>query len=229
MKKLVSILLVFLILLTVGAFAETVSENKVTKDVEKYVKSFVEKGGINEGEIREIKEIDQSDLPENVKIQKIDKNKVGIYGVNYSQQNKSKELFVVTYSTEKLEEKEIEIVNIQNLNFGLAGITNGSKYLESANGVSTGRETGYVMMREGSVTGISTSLEINGEGSVEIKIYKNGKDTGFSNFVDGGNKDYDLQSEDIVKYYPGDIISVYVESEGNVNWGNVITLVETKS
>ena len=37
--------------------------------------------------------------------------------------------------------------------------------------------------------------------------------------------DYDLQSEDVVTFNAGDVISVYVESDDAV-WGNVITNVE---
>ncbi len=39
-------------------------------------------------------------------------------------------------------------------------------------------------------------------------------------------KDYDVQSEDIVKFEAGDIISVSVEENGDVVWKDVITMVE---
>ncbi len=231
MKKLFLVLFAFLIIFSVGAFAKSVSE-PVTGDAEEYVKSFLTKRGISEEEVRDINKINQSKLPENVKIKKIDKNNIGIYGVNYTQQNKPGEVYVVTYSTNEFEKVQKNIVtNIQNLNFGLSGIVNESSYLESVTGVETSETKGYVMMREGSVTGISTNLDISGDGEVELKVYKNGEYTGFSNLIDSSDKtqrDFDLQSENIIKFKKGDVISVYAQVSGEVDWGNAITMVQTK-
>ncbi|MEA3329300.1 MAG: hypothetical protein U9Q06_00995 [Nanoarchaeota archaeon] len=224
MKKSV-FLIICLLVISVGAFAQSVSD-EVTEEVKDYVQSFVEKGGIQEDEIEGVKKIDKSNLPEEVEIKEINENNVGIYEVNYTQQNQSKKIYVVTYSTEEFKEKS-EVKNVQSLNFGFARSSNLSGYLDSVNGVST-ENSGYVMMRPGSITGISTSLELSGDGEVEIKIYKNGEDTGFSNLISSEDKgfDYDLQSEEVINYNAGDRIAVYVELRGDMIWSNVITLVE---
>ena len=108
-----------------------------------------------------------------------------------------------------------------------------SIYLDTSAGVESGAEIGYVMMRSGSITGISTSVYIsNGNGNLRVKVYKNGKNTGFENLIssqDSKKVDYDLQSEDVLSYKPGDIISVYVEQAGEINWSRMNTMIETTS
>jgi len=87
------------------------------------------------------------------------------------------------------------------------------------------------MMREGSITGISTSLEaVSGEGNVEIIININGEPIGFRNTISvdsaGFKKDYDTQSLGVVKFNKGDIISVSVKLDGGVIVKNIINLIE---
>ena len=57
-----------------------------------------------------------------------------------------------------------------------------------------------------------------------------GEDVGLRNliYVDsaGVKKDYDKQSKDVIKFRPGDVISVYVETQGGVSWKDAINLVK---
>ena len=39
----------------------------------------------------------------------------------------------------------------------------------------------------------------------------------------------DLQSEGVLSYEAGDVISVYVEQKGNLKWSSVITSLEVTS
>jgi len=228
-NKGVIIFLSLVLLVSASVFAEVVTEGAVSKEVSDYVGSFVEKGGIEKGEIKDIKKIDQDDLPDEVEIKQIDKNNVGIYEVNYTEGEELKNIFVVTYSTNEFKPAQVISKNIQYLNFGYSGMAIGSSYLNSATGVGSGPDLGYVMMRPGSITGISTSLTLE-KGRVDIRIYKNGIDTGFGNLVSSDDErkiDYDLQSEDVVVYEPGDVIAVYVETIGGASWGDVVTIFET--
>ena len=92
------------------------------------------------------------------------------------------------------------------------------------------------MLRSGSITGISTSLEVlkdaDGE-NIEIVIYKNGVEAGFRNIIpansEGTKTDYDTQSYDIVNFNPGDVVSVYARAGNNIFFENVITSVEITS
>ncbi|MFA6022750.1 MAG: hypothetical protein WC781_01540 [Candidatus Pacearchaeota archaeon] len=234
MKKEVIVVLGFIFLISAGAFAQTISDGAVSKEVSDYVSSFVEKGGIDSDKITDIQQVDQSSLPDDVQIKTIDENNVGIYEVNYTEGNKSENLFIVTYSANELPKLETAITkNIQYLTFGFSGESVKSRYLDSATGVQSSAERGYVMMRPGSITGISTSLGIkDGTGKLYIKVYKNGVDTGFSNMITSSDQkkiDFDTQSENVLTYVPGDVIAVYVENVGNVDWNNVITTVETTS
>ncbi len=74
---------------------------------------------------------------------------------------------------------------------------------------------------------------LEGSGVIYITLYKNGEEIGFRNsFIvetsDNGKvmKDYDVQSVGTVNYEQGDVISMYVESDGEVLWKDVITRVE---
>ena len=227
-RGVIGVLFLFLIL-SAGVFADTVTEGAISKDVEKYVESFVTKSGIEKERIKNVKEVDMGKLPDEVKIKEIGDNHVDIYEVDYSlsEQDENK-LYVITYSTDKFE----AINDVKNLNYFTFGYSENSEesgYLETASGVVSDEEKGYVMMRGGSITGVSTSLSLEGDGYILIKIYKNGEDTGFENKISTDDQkyiDYDLQSEDLVTFDAGDIMGVYVESYGNVTWSSVTSSVE---
>ena len=108
----------------------------------------------------------------------------------------------------------------------------GSSFLETATGVPGSLQQGYVMLRQGSITGISTSLEVTESTSknIEIIIYKNGEAISFGNTLassQGLNKDYDTQSKGVVTFEPGDTISVKAASyDSSTSFKNVITMVE---
>jgi hypothetical protein len=117
------------------------------------------------------------------------------------------------------------------LNFGLKGEVNGSAFLNTANGVEGNLEKGYVMIRDGSITGLSTNLEVlSGEGSIEIMIYVNGQPIGFRNTIyadsPGVKTDYDTQSFGVVNFKKGDVISAYVKTDGDIAFKDVINLIE---
>ncbi len=227
MRREAVIFLAILIILSTGVIAQS---NSISENVQNYIKEFVNKGGISSDEINTITPINQTSLPDEIDIKNIDENKIGIYEINYTEENVSKNVFVVTYSTDQFKKQVTAAKNIQNLYFGYSGLVDESLYLDTSTGVASGNEIGYVMLRPGSITGISSSTEISGSGKIYIKVYKNGEDTGFSNLISSDDVrkiDYDLQSEGVVNYIPGDVISVYVQSIGEVNWGNIVTIVET--
>jgi hypothetical protein len=171
-------------------------------------------------------------LPKEVSIENIDDTNIAIYEIAYEEEQVEKQVFVITYSVEQLATQGDLIIahdKRQLLNFGYAGEMTESGFLNTATGVSG--DKGYLMMREGSITGISTNLEIikNSPELLEIIIYKNGKAVEFSNTISAKNsgieKDYDLQSSGIVKFVPGDLISVYLK-EDKATALNVITMLE---
>lgn len=116
------------------------------------------------------------------------------------------------------------------LNFGINGEVGSSMFLNTATGVEGSLEKGYVMMRSGSITGISTNLEFLNSGNVEVVIYKNGNPIQFGNsFVSdsaGIKKDYDVQSKGTVSFEAGDTISAYIQSSDGTSLKDITTLVE---
>jgi len=222
-------LVVLILLISAGVFAETITDGAISDDVEKYIESFVIKGGIEKGKIKNVKEVDLNELPDEVKIKEINDNSIDIYELDYATDKEDKKLFVITYSTDEFEAKQLDAKSVSYFDFGYAGNSSVSEFLETSTGVVSGEDNGYVMMRAGSITGVSTSLELEGDGAILIQIYKNGEDTGFENKVSTDDNrfiDYDLQSEDIVMYEAGDVIAVYIKVIGDVTWSNVVTEVE---
>ncbi|MEK6884826.1 MAG: hypothetical protein AABY22_34660 [Nanoarchaeota archaeon] len=236
--------LVFVIILVfaMAVLAQEQVQNKISdlgNETEKFIKKFVEENNeIKEDNIKTIEKIDLENPPEDVKIGNVDENTgVAIYQLNYTENNQEKKLYVVTYSTEQFKTPlELKSVNaIEYLSFGINGERNSSSYLETATGVLTSDKNGYVMIDSGSITGLSTSIEvINSDvnGQIELSIYKNGENTGLTNVIDTSNagtqKDFDKQSEGIVVFEPGDIISMHLEIEGDVEYKNVISLVKVE-
>lgn len=211
------------------------TDSQISGEVYDYVENFVEKKGINPDEINNVTEVNFNDLPKEVNIENVNDANLAIYQINYNKSSeKQDKVFVITYSVEKLKSQG-DIIIAQDkrefLNFGFSGEMGESGFLKSATGVEGSLEKGYVMMRSGSITGISTSLEIlEGNGNLEIVIYKNGEPIQFGNtfIVDstGIKKDYDTQSKDTVSFEPGDVISSYVKASNGIVWEDVTTLVE---
>jgi hypothetical protein len=254
MRKIISVfafILIILVVVSVFATAEIVSDSSQLKEqlsslggeqisdaTEKYVENFAEKKGVNAEDITGIKQVDFNSLPKEVNIENINDNNLAIYQVDYQENSQDKKLFVVTYSTEKLKSQGDLIVaqdKREFLSFGFSGKSSGSTFLKSDTDVETSFEKGYVMMRGGSITGISTNLEIlkaETTADIEIVIYKNGEPAGLSNLITasqeslGVKTDYDIQSKGIVTFEPGDVISVYLKNGGNLIWKDDMTLVE---
>ena len=117
------------------------------------------------------------------------------------------------------------------LNFGFSGETDKSEFMKTATGVDGSLDKGYVMMRSGSITGISTDIEtLSGNGNIEIIIYRNGQAIQFGNTFavdsNGIKKDYDVQSKGTVPFEAGDTISAQVKSSDGISWKDATTLVE---
>lgn len=211
------------------------TEEKVSAEVQGYVEKFVEKKGIETNEINNITQVDFNSLPKEVNIENVNDANLAIYQINYNKSlEKQDKVFVITYSVEKLKSQGDLIVSQDKrefLNFGFNEQTDKSEFLKTANGVEGSLEKGYVMMRDGSITGISTNLEtLRGEGNIEIVVYKNGEQIQFGNsFVVssvGVKKDYDVQSRGTVPFKAGDVISAYAKVSDGISWKDASTLVE---
>ncbi|MBT4376511.1 hypothetical protein HOD29_04005 [archaeon] len=229
MKKIFLIVSICIILLATGVVAQTLTE---PREVEDLVNDIVEKKGIAKEKIEKIEKVNFSDLPEELNIENIDETNLAMYEVDIGEE---KPFFVITVSEEIFKETVKEIANKMFLNFGFPGKLSDSRFLQTATGVDASIEQGYVMMREGSITGMSTNLDISkvGEGEVEIIIYKNKEQIGFRNTINGENlgvkSDYDTQSENTITFEPGDVISVYTQVNGNIAVDNVITMLEIQT
>jgi len=217
---------------------QVVSEKKddsLSADISSYVGDFVEKRGISPESINNISEVTFEDLPKEVNIENVDDTNLAIYRIDYDKTEQEQDkIFVITYSVEKLRSQGDLIISHDKrefLNFGFNGEMTKEGFLRTASGIESNPEKGYVMMRAGSITGISTNLEVlEGNGNLEIVIYKNGEKINFGNSfaveLGGIEKDYDVQSKDTVTFEAGDVISVYARASEGIKWKDVITLLE---
>ncbi len=247
MRKIIFGIIVVLLVLAIGAFAisaEAVNNNssgnssvisKLSGSVEGFVQQFASKSGINQQEITGVSQVDFNSLPKEVNIKNVNDNNLAIYQINYSKNNQNKQIYVVAYSLNQLKAQGDLIVASDKrnfLDFGYSGIMNQSGFLNTGAGVQTSNSKGYVMPRDGSITAISTDLEVvqGNPGEINIVILKNGQPISFGNTIStdtiGMKKDYDVQEKGIVNFQAGDVISVVATSSGNVAWRDVITMVE---
>ena len=217
---------VVLFLMISGVFAESLGLTSGTREA---IDKVIGNNGIDKDKVKSIDKVDFEALPDQVNLKDIDTTNLAVYEVDYGGESP---VFVITASDELFASKETEkVYKKMLLNFGKNGEVETSTFLNSATGVEGNYDNGYVMMREGSITGISTSLEaISGEGDVEIIININGEPIGFRNTISvdsaGFKKDYDTQSLGVVKFNKGDIISVSVKLDGGVIVKNIINLIE---
>jgi len=223
MEKIVILLGVIILVLSVGVFA---GSNDITKDIV----DFVENKGISVSDSN-ISEVNFSDLPSGVDIEKIENSSVVIYEVDYG----ARPLFVVSSGSKKVVPSVPEYRYRSLLNFGFNGKMSSSGFLNMGD-VEGGIEKGYVMMRSGSISGISSILNVvDGKEmeDIEVRIYKDGKIIGLRNGLsadkEGSFVDYDSLSEGIVKFDAGDVISVYVNFGDGVSVADVVTVLEIVS
>ena len=120
------------------------------------------------------------------------------------------------------------------LTFGQDEVISETTFLKNAVGVLGSQDKGYVMIRDGSITWLSTNLEaIDGAGKVEIIIYKNGEEFGFRNTFQitetNTYEDYDSISNDVLIFEKGDLISTKVVISGNIQIRDITTLLEIET
>jgi len=216
---------------------ENSSLSGLSENVYGYIKDFTNNTGIKPEEIRNVSQLDLNSLPKDVDLKNVKDANLAIYQIEYSLNNSSRsnqKLYMITYSTNQLQTQGDLIISEDKrslLNFGINREIGESQFMESATGIVGSLDKGYVMMREGSITGVSTNLEsLGGDGSVEILVYKNGEKINFGNeFVisqEGVKKDYDVQSKGIIEFKAGDVISLYIKVSGNVSIKDINTLLE---
>ena len=209
----------------------------VSESVEGFVGEFVEKRGISSSEITGIRQVDFDKLPEDINIGEVGDHNLVIYEIDFVDKltNQEDQLFVISYSVETLvSQGDIIIASDKRnfLNFGTSKTMSNSGFLETATGVETSHAKGYLMMRRGSITALSTNLEIiqSNPGAIEIIVYKNGQPINFGNTLSGSSlgveKDYDVQSKGVVRFEPGDVISAYIKADDGLAWRDAITLIE---
>lgn len=220
------IALVLIFLMASGVLAETIG---LSDNVKEIVNHVVEKQGIDKNKIKSVEEVSFDDLPPQVDLKNIDTTNLAVYQVDYGG---DKPVFVITASGETIKASPPKTFAYKMLlDFGINGEVDTPTFLNTPNGVEGSLEKGYVMIRDGSITGLSTNLEVlSGEGSVEIMVYVNGQPIGFRNTIYsdsvGVKKDYDTQSFGVVNFQKGDVISAYVKTEGDIAIKDVINLIE---
>jgi hypothetical protein len=198
------IALVLIFIMASGVLAESIG---LSDDVKNIINGVAEKQGINSSDIKSVEQVGFDKLPPQVDLKNIDTTNLAVYQVDYGG---DKPVFVITASGETIKASPPKTFAYKMfLNFGANGEVSTPSFLTTANGVEGSLEKGYVMVRDGSITGLSTNLE--------VLIYADST---------GVKKDYDTQSFGVVNFQKGDVISAYVKTDGNIAIKDVINLIE---
>jgi len=230
-----SIVIVFaIVVLLVGS---VVAQNiPLSKDTTDFVKNIAVKKGVSQNSIKNVEKVDFNKLPKEINIKNIDENNLAMYKVNVEDANSTngtRPVYVITASETAFKKQIKNFANKMLLNFGMPGNIENSSFLLSGAGVQGSYEKGYVMVRSGSITGISTSLDVKNpseKGIAEIILYKNGVAVGFRNTLEtnsiGPKVDYDSVKENTINFEKGDVISAKVLLSNGTQVEDVNTLLE---
>lgn len=229
MKK--SILFVIMTILLIGA--TVFAQESTDSDFENFVRDVVKIKGVSEEKIKDIKKVNFSDLPNEVKLKNIDDNNLALYEINIDSE---KPIYVITASKELFEKTTVtydyDYAQRSFLSFGRSLSTSNTVSLETSSGV----KSGYVMTRSGSITGLSTVFNIIERSDnlpIEIIIMRNSEEIGFRNAFNlretGVYSDYDLISSNTIDFEEGDIISVIINIPDGTKVEEISTLVEIET
>lgn len=231
MKKIFSLFIIGIILLGVTVFAQDLNTDKKAQD---FVKEVAQKKGIEEDKISGVKELNLNELPEEVNIKNVDTTNLALYQIDVD--NEENPVYVVTASSKFFKETLKKYSQRMLLTFGLAGEAQDSTFLKTSVGVTTDLQKGYVMTRDGAISGLSTNIEIVEKSSpqpIEITIYKNSEKVGFKNeFYEtepGIYVDYDQANGGILSFERGDVISLEINVPENTKVKDITSLLEIET
>lgn len=193
-----------------------VSADFVVFEEESYIRSLTEKQGIEN--ISNITKLDKSFLPDEIDVSNIEENQVGIYEIEYDDFGILRNIFVVSYISDEVVEVFREPVE------------NSFYFTFNKNNLSFSSFVGsYVMLKSGSITGLSSFVSLSGNGKVFLYVYRNGESINFFNEISSGEVDtidFDLQSVGLNEFDEGDILSLYIVLEGEVSIDEVSSILK---
>lgn len=231
MKKIFALFIISVIMLGTTVIAQTVTPEK---SVDELVEEVIQTKGIDRELVEGVEEVDFNDLPEEINLKNIDDNNLALYAVNVT--GEEKPVYIITASQTLFEKTVKKFAQRMALNFGFSGEVSQTTFLKTATGVVTMLDKGYVMTRDGSITGLSTNLEIvkrTNDFPIEVLIYKNGELVGFRNTFNaesvGVFNDYDTISGETLIFQKGDVISMKVNVPGGTVVKDITTLLEIET
>ena len=233
MKKIFAIFIVGIILFTVMVVAQETQVSS-TQSALDFVKSVASGKGINQSDISGVKELNLTSLPQEVNLKNIDTTNLALYQLNVT--NKTKPVYLITASSKFFQQTVQKYAQRMLLAFGFSGDILQSTFLKTSVGVQTSLVKGYVMTRNGQISGLSTNLEVvkNPTGApIEITIYKNSQPVGFRNtFTEsspGVYNDYGTSSGGSVTFEKGDVISLKIDVPKNADVKDITSLLEIET
>lgn len=231
MKKVYGLFLGLVMILGVMALVQSLTPSQ--QNVDNIVRNVAVSRGVNSSEITGINQVNFTSLPQEVNIKNIDKTNLAMYRVEV---NGSQPVYVITASSQLFENTIKQYAQKMFLTFGMPSTVSTTEFLNTAAGVQTNLEKGYVMPRDGTITGLTTNLQITKRANnepIEIIIYKNGKEVGFRNSFNsdtlGVQSDYDTVSQNIINFNKGDVLSMKVVVPSGTQVQDITTLLEIKT
>lgn len=203
----------FIFILLIAIFL--VAAQEIATEEENYINYFLKEQGIDT--IKTVEKVNETTLPEEIDISNVNENQIGVYGVTYEENGIEKKLFVFSYSEEEFKKPDIKTISEKNyLTFSKPDSVN-SGYINS----------GYIMLNSGSIIGLSTTANVD-NGKIIVEVHKNGQPMLISNEF-FNNYDFDLESKNLDTFEIGDVISIYIKTEGGASVENLNSLILIES
>lgn len=203
----------FIFILLIAIFL--VAAQEIATEEENYINYFLKEQGIDT--IKTVEKVNETTLPEEIDISNVNENQIGVYGVTYEENGIEKKLFVFSYSDEEFKKPDIKTISEKNyLTFSKPDSVN-SGYINS----------GYIMLNSGSIIGLSTTANVD-NGKIIVEVHKNGQPMLISNEF-FNNYDFDLESKNLDTFEIGDVISIYIKTEGGASVENLNSLILIES
>lgn len=182
--------------------------------VENPIDTLSKKQGIDFDSVKNVTSVNKSILPSEIKISKVEENNIDIKQVDYEKNGEMKKMFVISFTSQGVSQFIDESKDLGDI-FVFSGVEDFEH---------------YVMLQPGSLVGLSSYVEYEGNGKIYIEVLINGESSFISNeiFSSGQNYDFELESLGIDTFSKGDVLSLNIIVDDGIVLKEVNSIVKVE-